>query len=229
MMRSVKLALACLCLAFVAAPATDTRQLGRSVDGRPIDAIRVGDPSGTPVLVVGCVHGNEPAGIAVARAHAKHTPRGIDIWIVPDLNPDGVAADTRQNAHGVDLNRNFPFRWRRQAGVYASGSRPLSEREARIAYTLILRVHPRLTVWFHQHLDLVWASGGNRDVERTFARVSGLPYRALPPLDGSAIDWQNHALPGTTAFAAELPAGRASPAQVARYVRAVLAAARAAA
>jgi murein peptide amidase A len=224
----VKLALACLCLAFVATAADHTRQLGRSVDGRPIEAIRVGDPHGAPVLVVGCVHGNEPAGIAVARALARLSPRGIDLWIVPDLNPDGVAAGTRRNAHGVDLNRNFPFRWRRQTGVYASGPRPLSEREARIAHALILRLHPRLTVWFHQHLDLVWASGGDRAVERTFARVSGLAYRALPPLDGSAIDWQNHALPGTTAFAAELPAGPASPAQVARYVRAVLAAARAA-
>ena len=225
----MKLALACLCLAFVAAPATHTRQLGRSVDGRPIDAIRVGDPTGTPVLVVGCVHGNETAGIAVARALARLSPRGIDLWIVPELNPDGVAAGTRQNAHGVDLNRNFPFRWRQQVGVYASGPQPLSEPEARIAHALILRLHPRVTVWFHQHLDLVWASGGDRAVERAFARVSGLPYRPLPPLAGSAIDWQNHALPATTAFAAELPAGQASPAQVARYVRAVLAAARAAA
>jgi hypothetical protein len=45
----------------------------------------------------------------------------------------------------------------------------------------------------------------------------------LPALAGSAIDWQNHALPGTTAFAAELPAGPAASAAVARYVRAVLA------
>lgn len=212
----------------VSAPAPPrTMLLGRSWQGRPIRTVEVGDRSGTRVLVVGCVHGDETGGIAVARALERLRPHGLDLWIVPVLNPDGVAAGTRQNAHGVDLNRNFPWRWRPMSGVYASGPRPLSEREARIAHRLILRLRPHLTIWFHQHLDLVWASGGDRRVEKVFARVSGLPYHPLPALAGSAIDWQNHALPGTTAFAAELPAGRPSGAQVARYVRAVLAAARA--
>ncbi|MCK4659552.1 MAG: carboxypeptidase regulatory-like domain-containing protein [Phycisphaerae bacterium] len=32
----------------------------------------------------------------------------IDIWIVPLMNPDGYVANTRSNAQGIDLNRNFP-------------------------------------------------------------------------------------------------------------------------
>jgi protein MpaA len=218
-----------LAAALLAAPASPrTVLLGRSWQGRPIRAVEVGDRSGTRVLVVGCIHGNETAGIAVARALARRSPRGLDLCIVPDLNPDGVAAATRRNAHGVDLNRNFPWRWRPLHGVYESGPRPLSEREARIAHTLIVRLHPRLTVWFHQHLDMVWASGGDRRIERVFARDSGLPYHPMPQLAGSAITWQNNALRGTTAFAAELPAGEPSASQIARYVRAVLAAGRSA-
>ncbi|HYY02706.1 MAG TPA: M14 family zinc carboxypeptidase [Gaiellaceae bacterium] len=209
--------------ASVATQRPQTMVLGRSVDGRAITAVEVGDPAGTTVLVVGCIHGNEPAGIAVARRLAQLSPDGIDLWIVPVLNPDGRAANTRGNAHGVDLNRNFPYRWRRMNGVYESGPRPLSEPEARIGYRLILRIRPTVTVWFHQHLDLVWASGGKASVEHRFARISGLPYHRLPALAGSAIDWQNHRLPGTTAFAAELPAGPASAPAIARYVRAVLA------
>jgi protein MpaA len=196
--------------------------LGHSFQGRPITGVEVGDPSGTTVLVVGCIHGDEPAGIAVAQRLEHLSPAGVDLWIVPDLNPDGRAADTRGNAHGVDLNRNFPFRWRPLDGVYESGPRPLSEPESRIAYRLILRLRPSVSIWFHQHRDLVWASGGKAPLERRFARISGLPYHRLPALAGSAIDWQNHKLPGTTAFAAELPAGAASPAAVERYVRAVL-------
>jgi protein MpaA len=213
-------------LVVVAPASARTVLLGRSWQGRPIRAVEVGNPSGTRVLVVGCIHGNETAGIAVADALAKLAPRDLDLWIVPDLNPDGVAAGTRQNAHGVDLNRNFPWHWRPLSGVYASGPHPLSEREARIAHALILRLHPHLTVWFHQHLDMVWASGGHRRIEKVFARFSGLPYHPMPQLAGSAISWQNNTLDGTTAFAAELSAGQPNPAEVARYARAVLAAAR---
>ena len=68
-----------------------------------------------------------------------------------------------------------------------------------------------MTIWFHQHLDMVWASGGDRRIEKAFARVSGLPYHPMPQLAGSAVTWQNNTLKGTTAFAAELPPGRRTP------------------
>jgi protein MpaA len=228
--RGVVLALVLPSTLVPSAVAVDSRSevsrevlLGRSVDGRPIRAFEVGDPRGTRVLVVGCIHGNEPAGIATALRLEQTSPRGVDLWIIPVLNADGRAASTRGNAHGVDLNRNFPWRWRRMSGFYESGPHPLSEPEARIAYHLIRRLRPHVTIWFHQHLDLIWASGGDRRIEHRFALLSGIPYRALPPLAGSAVSWQNHTLAGTTAFAAELPAGPPSSQATARYARAVIA------
>ncbi len=225
-MRCAGLLVLALLFALPAVACARVVPLGRSWQGRPITAIEVGNRSGTRVLVVGAVHGTETGGIPIAHALERLSPRDLDLWIVPDMNPDGVAAGTRQNAHGVDLNRNFPWRWRPLHGVYESGDRPLSEREARIARALILRLHPHVTIWFHQHLDMVWASGGRRRIERVFARISGLPYHAMPQLAGSAIAWQNTTLRGTTAFAAELPAGQPDASAVARYVQAVLAAAR---
>jgi protein MpaA len=143
------------------------------------------------------------------------------------LNPDGVAAGTRGNAHGVDLNRNFPWRWRPLGGVYYSGPRPLSEPETRLAYRLIRRLRPAISIWFHQHLDVVDESGGSLAVERRFASLVGLPLARLPREPGSAVEWEDHAFPGTTAFVVELPPGALPAASVARYASAVLAVARA--
>src|SRR4051794_6899789 len=73
--------------------------IGRSVRGRPIIAVEVGDPD-APVrtLVVGVIHGDETAGRAITRRlqHSRPT-RESALWIVDELNPDGVARHTRQN------------------------------------------------------------------------------------------------------------------------------------
>jgi protein MpaA len=174
---------------------------------------------------VGVIHGNETAGMAVAdRLTGWRPPRGAALWIVRDLNPDGVAGGTRQNAHGVDLNRNFPYRWQPLgppgSGQYA-GPRALSEPESRIAHQLILRLRPRLTIWFHQPLGVTDRSGGDVRVERRFASLSGLPLRQLTRYPGSATTWQDVRVGGGTAFVVELPPGRPSARAVARYASAV--------
>ncbi len=197
--------------------------LGRSTGGRPITAVETGDfDSPRKALVVGCIHGDECAGAAIATRLAHGTPpRGADLWIVPDANPDGAAANTRGNAHAVDLNRNFPWRWAHlQDGQYA-GPRPLSERETRILYRLLRDLRPGISIWFHQPLDLVDDSSGSRVVERRFATAARMRLAALPREPGSAVTWEAHCLPRGSAFVVELPAGRASRATVERLADAV--------
>jgi murein peptide amidase A len=202
--------------------------LGRSVRGRPIQATELGDPGAArKMLVIGVVHGNETAGRAVARALvAAGAPPGVDLWVVEVLNPDGVAAGTRQNARGVDLNRNFPWRWRSNGArgdPEYPGPHVLSEPESRIAYRLIRRLRPRITIWFHQPLALVDESGGRLALERRYANDVGLPLRRLTRYHGSASSWQNTHLRGTSAFVVELPRGALPAAQVERHRDAVLA------
>ena len=207
-----------------AAPVHRTVVLGRSVEGRPIVAIETGNPSSRrKVLIVGCTHGDECAGTAIAdRLSRLRSPETFDLWIVRDMNPDGAARGTRDNARGVDLNRNFPWRWQVLEGIYDSGPRPLSEPEARIAYRLVKHLRPVLSIWFHQHLNLVDESGGSITIERRFARLVGLPLVRLTREPGSITTWENHAFAGT-AFVVELPAGRMGRAAASRFARAVLA------
>jgi protein MpaA len=200
-------------------------RIGRSVEGRPIESVRAGDRgSPTKALVIGCIHGNECAATAVTRILARASP-AVDLWLVPNLNPDGFASGRRQNAHGVDLNRNFPSEWRPgHAGDPAyPGPRPLSEPETRSGARLIRRLRPSITIWFHQPQGLVRAWGQSISEARRYARLAGMRFRAIRWPRGSGPNWQNHLFPGTSSFVVELPAGPLTPAAAHRQASAVLA------
>ncbi len=194
------------------------------MQGRPILAhVRGDDSAPRKLLLVGCIHGNECAGRAILAAlERRPVPVGVQLWLLPSMNPDGEAADTRQNADGVDLNRNFPYQWRRVSGpTYYSGPRPLSEPETRAAVRLIERIEPAVTIWYHQHEDLVDMAGGDRGIARRYAQLSGLRATCLPFLPGTASAFSNHLLRGTTSFVVELPAGPVRGAALRRHLRAV--------
>ena len=208
----------------VFAPRAGTFQymLGRSVRGRPIRAVEVGDPAAvTKVLVIGCVHGDECAGTAIAALLAKRRPsKHIDLWIVQNLNPDGFAAAQRTNAHGVDLNRNFAWKWQASAvggdPGQAPGPRAFSEPESRIARDLILRLRPQITIWYHTRRAAgrpaqVDTSVGNSTIEQRYAELVGFPPVDETQYPGGATSWETTRIPKATAFVVELPFGKTLP------------------
>lgn len=149
------------------------------------------------MLVVGCIHGNVGAGIAVARA-LERAKKTLDLWIVPDLNPHGFARGTRQNGRGVDLNANWSSQWPsggRPWDPYYAGPYPFSERETRIGRNLIARVRPRATIWFHQHMNLVWAWGPSTAAGPIYARAAGMRFYHHHWLHGTATNWQTTTCP----------------------------------
>lgn len=191
--------------------------LGYSVDHRPIVAWLLAPVHARrSVLVVGSVAGDEPSGIAVANLLASEPAiAGVRLWLIPDANPDGAAQKTRVNADGVDLNRNFPFRWRHisaPGGRFYSGPRPASEPETRAIEAFIRRIRPELTIWLHQPYGLIDDSQGPRWAEQQLARALALPLERLPDYPGSAIGWDDHIVAGS-AFDVELPDGTLSEAK----------------
>jgi len=194
-----------------ASTATRTRTtIGHSVMGRPINAYRR-STGGAQVryLVVGQMHGDEPAGTEVVRGRLLDIalPDGVTMWFIPTINPDGLARGTRTNARGVDLNRNFPFHWVRSGigtNTY-SGPRPQSEPETRAVLAFLDRLRPQTIVSIHQPLDCVDFSGGDPAVTRWLARHLGLPTRGLSGYTGTMTSWYNHRFPARTAVTVELP------------------------
>jgi N-acetylmuramoyl-L-alanine amidase len=191
------------------------------VRGEPIK-VQVAGTGPVRVLVVGSIHGDETAGHAVVRRlRALGPPAGLRLWTARTVNPDGVATGTRGNARGVDLNRNFPHRWR---PGHQSGARPLSEPESRAVRRLVRRVRPHVTIWYHQPLRLTdFSSGADPALVRSYARRVGLPVRRIGFLPGIATRWQNTYFPGTSAFVVELAGGRLTRTRADRHARAVLA------
>jgi carboxypeptidase D len=103
--------------------------IGQSVQGRELWVMKVTD---NPDLdedepefkYIATMHGNEPLGTEMLLFLLEHLlvnygddPRitnlvdGMEIHLLPLMNPDGNTAGVRQNANGVDLNRNFPDPW----------------------------------------------------------------------------------------------------------------------
>jgi protein MpaA len=194
-----------------------TTIVGRSAEGRPIKAIAVNGGAGDDrdssprVLAIGCIHGDECAGIGVVRcSYFCRRPETGDLIVVRNLNPDGLALGTRLNGRGVDLNRNFVADWRpigSPGDPEHSGPAPFSEPETRIARRLIRTLRPDVTIWFHQQAQpLVRAWGPSVRAARIYARLAGLPFHHLPWMDGTAPNWQNNRFPGTSSFVVELPA-----------------------
>ena len=202
------LAAATLVTTAEAAPVEDARTvigsrvIGRSVQGRPIRAYHLGDPT-SPVkaVVLGSIHGDETAGVRVTEGIRRGQPvHEVDLWVIPTINPDGVARDRRQNAHGVDLNRNFPYQWGRLTGKYYSGPKPLSEPESRALKRFLDQVRPRFMVSFHQPLNGVGSDRKAKPFQQRLSRGLHLPIRAFTcngRCYGTMTSWYNHRHPGT--------------------------------
>jgi murein peptide amidase A len=192
---------------------TNEWQIGESSQGRPITARAYGTPGGIPVLGVGMIHGDEQWGLGmVAKLKAMTVPAGRTMWLIDSVNPDGQILDIRQNARGVDLNRNYPTNWQpiARANNY-SGPSAASEPETQAVLTFLTRVSPIASVWWHQvgdYVDDSRSSVGRPDLEDVYVATAIIGFDDAPCLGfcgGTATQHLNRVLPGTTHFVVETP------------------------
>jgi hypothetical protein len=70
---------------------------------------RTSDGTRANVYLSAGIHGDEPAGpLAVLELLKEDAwPPGVNLWLVPCLNPRGYELKTRENEDGIDLNRDY--------------------------------------------------------------------------------------------------------------------------
>ncbi|HQR25605.1 MAG TPA: DUF2817 domain-containing protein [Nocardioides sp.] len=179
----------------------ERRVIGHSVKGRPIVAYRLGEPGKRVMMLIATLHGNEAAPRQILRSLVEGRPvHGIDLWVVPTYNPDGLARHTRKNARGVDLNRNYPYKWAPLDGAYESGPRPRSEPETRAMMGFLREIRPRRILSFHQPLNGVDTDTKVPRFARRVARALNLPAKAFTcggVCHGTMTMWYNHTFSGS--------------------------------
>jgi murein peptide amidase A len=209
-------------------PANDRRVIATSPQGREIVARHYGALDAPVQLVVlGQMHGSEPGGRSVVTELAtRRVPSGVGMWLLVSMNPDGDARGTRVNAHGVDLNRNFPQDWARsgRGGLFWTGGRAGSEPETRGMVRFLESVRPTAVLSFHQAYDVVDITHRrSRPAGRQLARWMGERAAIVPcsgPCHGTLTQWVDAEL-GAVALTVELDR-RVSRAEANRAAAAVL-------
>ena len=176
--------------------------LGKSVRGTELKICVLGD-GGEVTLVIGGIHGDEPAGAGVAQSFLEYLHahpdayKGRTVAVFARANPDGLGSGSRVNAHGVDVNRNFPAsNWQGSASAsrYNGGGTPAAEPETKAIMQAVEQLHPARIISVHA------ISGGKQcnnwdgpgeDLARRMAAKNGYPPKASIgyPTPGSMGTW----------------------------------------
>ncbi|WP_419832440.1 DUF2817 domain-containing protein [Endozoicomonas atrinae] len=153
---------------------------GFSVCNRPVEAT-VTRQKGLDrfcYLIAG-THGDEPEGIYVLEQLIQQISSdtiNLPMVVIPVLNPDGLAAKTRVNANGVDLNRNLPAsNWSHQkrGEKYSPGSHPNSEPENQFLVSLFDKYPPGFILSFHSWVPMLNSNGQCEDILQLLHKENG--------------------------------------------------------
>ncbi|WP_135556136.1 M14 family metallopeptidase [Paenibacillus cymbidii] len=149
-----------------------TRSFGRTIRGRTISGLFVGNMQNC-IALVGLVHAGEagpelilPAIERLLREHADLL-RHVGVAVLPSVNIDmrelqvlGEPSYLRTNYNGVDINRNFPANWETIDHSYGQdtsnphvstyrGEAPSTEPETQALMAFIRQTAPRGVFSFH--------------------------------------------------------------------------------
>ncbi len=189
----------------------EAHETGRSRGGLPLTVYVPAGARAVDGLLLAGIHGEEPETLLLARRLLERVDGTDTAWaILPAANPDGLLAGVRQNAAGVDLNRNFPAaswgpddsftyppgtverRRPHRTNRSSPGTEPGSEPETQALLALIDRLEPDLIVDLHSPLALIAPTpAADPMAVQRLAAAADLPIHPEigSPTPGALRDW----------------------------------------
>ncbi len=168
---------------------------------RPLIFSTFGEDDKDIILLLAGVHGDESPSVYVMFRLAeflKDHPelyRNKKIILAPLVNPDGFfkPTQTRTNASGVDINRNFPTRdWHPgKRNRYYPGPTASSENETKFQIALLNHYRPSRIISVHSPLGCYDYDGPCSNIDammvwlKKMSKDSGLPLRRYKVFPGS--------------------------------------------
>ena len=179
--------------------------IGYSLKGKEIFAFHVGNPTGRQFISTYAIHGREWITAKLALKHIRIGVKKGGGWIVPIVNPDGVAISEsvrpmwKANARGVDLNCNFDADWgsgrlntKKRGGENCTGDYPFSECETKALKNFTEKIRPYVTFSFHtKGEEIYWEFNGlgDRRGADLIAAVTGYKPVIIYGSAGGYKDW----------------------------------------
>jgi hypothetical protein len=166
-------------------------------------------------MLVGGIHGGYELNTVILmnefldhlEGNPDMVPPELTLYIIPCANPDGAVGgpdrlEGRYNGNGVDLNRNWDYRWQPTSThgrwTVSGGSAPFSEPESVGLRDLILEEQVEAVIIYHSAMSAVFQGVGTSTsdtVELALLMVDATGYRYAPTevnypaTTGNAIDW----------------------------------------
>jgi carboxypeptidase T len=212
--------------------------IGKSVEGRDIWALKLSDNpelnENEPTILFNSMHHarevmTPEVGIDIisyilenfeANEQVRSWLENSQIWVVPMLNVDGnnkvwngssMWRKNTRGGHGVDINRNYPYKWGTCNGSSGStwsdtyrGASAGSEPETQALMNFTRDIKPVFNISFHSYSEMVLypfgcsgAKTGMHDLVSSIGQkmakdigyVHGTPWEILYSVDGGDVDW----------------------------------------
>lgn len=146
----------------------------------------IGNDNHKNILIIGVFHGDEPQGKYLIDKYLKNES---PLLFIPCLNPDGMNKNSRTNANGVDLNRNFPTKnWGQNKGenatcdddttAYYGGTAPAGEIETKFLIEVLNEYKPEIILTLHAPYKVVNYDGPAKELAKKISEIIKYPVEA---------------------------------------------------